>query len=93
VVRNTGGLADTVEQYDETTGQGTGILFDDFTNEGVLWGVRRALQLYTDPEHWDQIVRNAMSEDFSWKRSALQYAGLFERLRQLSSTRAAKEKE
>ena len=93
VVRNTGGLADTVEQYDKTTGQGTGILFDDFTSQGVLWGVRRALQLYTDPEHWDQIVRNAMSQDFSWNRSALQYAGLFERLSQLSLKDTDAEKE
>ncbi|MCH2180574.1 MAG: glycogen synthase GlgA [Mariniblastus sp.] len=89
VVRNTGGLADTVIQYDESTGRGTGILFDEFTNQGVLWGVRRALQLYQDPDQWYQIVSNAMMQDFSWNRSARQYAELFERLSQLSPTEPA----
>ncbi|MDG2185415.1 MAG: glycogen synthase GlgA [Mariniblastus sp.] len=84
VVRNTGGLADTVSQYDETTGQGTGILFDDFTNQGVLWAVRRALELYQDPEQWYQLVSNAMFQDFSWNKSAQQYAQIFERLSNLS---------
>ena len=84
VVRNTGGLADTVSQYDEATGQGTGILFDDFTNQGVLWAVRRALELYQDPEQWYQLVSNAMFQDFSWNKSARQYAQLFERLSNLS---------
>ena len=86
IVRNTGGLADTVTQFNEKTGQGTGIIFDDFNNQGVLWAVRRALSLYRDPDKWNLLVGNAMLQDFSWNQSAKQYASLFEQVARLATS-------
>lgn len=80
IVRRTGGLADTVRQYDPASGEGTGFLFDDFRPEALLGAVRHALEIHGDPKAWTRLVRNAMAEDFSWGRSVERYAALFEGL-------------
>ena len=84
IVRKTGGLADTVTMYDPTTGQGTGIVFEEFSNEAVLKSVREAIAIFHQPKHWEQMVTNAMQQDFSWNKSARQYAAIFEQLTQLA---------
>jgi starch synthase len=80
IVRKTGGLADTVEQYDPDTGRGTGVVFEDFDSEGLEWALNTALDLYCEPEHWKRMIRNGMNRDFSWQRQGGIYVELYEKL-------------
>jgi starch synthase len=80
IVRRTGGLADSVEHYDPSTGFGTGIVFNDFNSQGLEWALNTALDLYAQPNHWARMVRNGMSRDFSWQRQGALYVQLYERL-------------
>ncbi len=83
VVRRTGGLADTVEQYDADTGEGNGVVFDHFDSGGVVWGVERALSLWHQPTHWRRMMDNGMRADFSWPRAARAYLEVYARMRNL----------
>jgi starch synthase len=80
IVRKTGGLADSVENYDAATGQGTGVVFNDYNAEALEWGLNTALDLYAEPEHWARMVRNGMQRDFSWQRQGGLYVDLYKRL-------------
>lgn len=80
IVRRTGGLADSVQMWDPATGQGTGIVFNDFDPQGVRWAIHTALDLYKDRPTWLQIMRNGMAQDFSWDRQSRLYVELYERL-------------
>ncbi len=80
IVRRTGGLADTVEHWDRTTGRGNGFVFEHYTPEGLQWGLDQALSAFHDGSSWEIIVRNAMSADFSWTRQGSLYEGLYHRL-------------
>jgi starch synthase len=74
IVRSTGGLNDTVDQYDETSGQGTGFKFQDPAPSAVYDTVGWAVSTYYDrPAHMAQMIRTAMERDFSWDRSAAAY--------------------
>jgi starch synthase len=81
VVRATGGLDDTVEHFDAATGRGTGFKFEHYSGDGLLWALRQALSAYGQPKAWERLVQNAMAQDFSWKKSALEYARLYEAAR------------
>jgi starch synthase len=78
VVRRTGGLADSVEQYDPATGRGTGLLFDDFKAEALESALDTALDLHARPMHWSQLIRNGMSQDFSWEHQGGEYVKLYQ---------------
>lgn len=80
VVRATGGLADTVSQYDPATGEGTGFVFEHFTTDGLRWALRLALQVYDDPKQWRRLQVNGMTADFSWGGRARQYEELYLRI-------------
>jgi starch synthase len=80
VVRATGGLADTVAQVDPATGKGTGFLFIDYEPEAFAKAIYTALDAFENQKLWRKIMRNAMSQDFSWKKSAQAYLELYERL-------------
>jgi starch synthase len=80
IVRKTGGLADSVAHYDPDTGQGTGIVFNDFDAEALEWGLNTALDLYAEPAQWTRLVRNGMQRDFSWQRQGSLYVELYQRL-------------
>jgi starch synthase len=80
IVRRTGGLADSVQQYDEATGQGTGIVFDDFDVPAMAWALGRALDLHARPAEWRRLVGNAMAQDFSWQRQGALYEQLYDEL-------------
>lgn len=80
VVRRTGGLADSVEHYDPATGEGTGVVFNDFNPEALEWGLNTALDLHAQPLHWSRVIRNGMSRDFSWARQGGLYVELYEEL-------------
>lgn len=77
VVRATGGLKDTVEQYDPETGAGTGFLFDGDRPEDLTGSVLESLVSWGKPALWRRLMRNGMSRDFSWKKSAGQYIELY----------------
>jgi len=80
VVRETGGLADSVERYDPANGVGTGVLFRDYRADALTEALETALDLYASPEHWRRMARNGMAKDFSWERQSARYVELYERL-------------
>ena len=80
VVRATGGLDDTVEQFDPETGAGTGFKFGPYTAEALLGAVREALYWYGRPDAWRRIQRNGMGADNSWGAAARKYVRLYHAL-------------
>jgi len=78
IVRETGGLKDTVQPYNEFTGEGTGFSFSNFNGDEMGDAVFRAARLFWDNrDAWNQLVAQAMSQDFSWTRSADKYLDLY----------------
>lgn len=83
VVRKTGGLADTVREFNPLTEEGNGFLFESYSSSEMLAAIKRALGLYIEKDKWGRLIRNAMKEDFSWDRSAKEYAKLYQKIRGL----------
>jgi starch synthase len=77
IVRHTGGLADSVENYDPITGAGTGIVFNDFDSEALEWALNMALDLHAQPQDWQRMVRNGMAKDFSWQTQGEKYVTIY----------------
>jgi len=84
VVRAVGGLVDTVVDYNETTGEGTGFVFDEYTSEALVTTVKRAVDLFYHRRAWTKLMKAGMVQDFSWNKSAGEYAELFEEVTGLS---------
>jgi starch synthase len=82
IVRATGGLEDTIEPWDATSGKGTGFKFTEYTGEALLLTIKHALQAFRDQTSWQVLMRNGMSKDFSWNASARDYGKVYERVRQ-----------
>ncbi len=80
VVRRTGGLADSVQNFDPGSGEGTGIVFNDYDSEALEWGLNTALDLYEEPANWARMVANAMACDFSWQRQGALYVDVYRKL-------------
>ena len=80
VVRATGGLKDTIQQFDPVTGSGTGFVFGPYETGEFLRAISRAVNLFHQKEKWAALVQNAMAADFSWERSARAYLDLYQRL-------------
>jgi len=80
VVRRTGGLADSIQHFDAASGQGTGIVFNDYNAEAVHWAIGTALDLYRNTAAWHRLVLNGMAQDFSWSRQVPHYVEAYERL-------------
>jgi len=78
VVRATGGLDDTIQNFAPKTQQGTGFKFDEYEGGALLGCIRAALKAYRDPKVWHAIQANGMAKDFSWKVSAAAYVTLYE---------------
>lgn len=81
IVRATGGLDDTIQNFDMRTQQGTGFKFEAYTGQALLESVRAALKVYANPSAWRTLQTNAMAKDFSWKASAAAYVTLYEAAR------------
>ena len=79
IVRATGGLDDTIVNYDPTTRKGNGFKFIRYDAKEFLNQIKVAIGLYSQPEHWKQLLRNAMTSDFSWERSAEAYLQLYQK--------------
>lgn len=81
IVRTTGGLKDTIEEFDENSGEGNGFTFVPFKAESFLEAVNRALVLFSRKDKWRLLVRNAMTADYPWDRSAQAYLDLYRRIK------------
>ena len=77
IVRSTGGLADTVQDYDPATGQGNGFAFTDYSEEALLAAVKRAVETYRHKDTWRTLMERGMRADFSWGVSARKYVELY----------------
>jgi starch synthase len=81
VVRSTGGLDDTIQNFDPKKMQGTGFKFEAYEGRALLECVRAALKTYREPKAWRAMQANAMAKDFSWKASAAAYVTVYEAAR------------
>jgi starch synthase len=77
VVRATGGLDDTIVDYNEKDGRGNGFKFSEYSAQEFLHSIKRALKIYADKTKWARLVKNCMANDFSWEQSARQYMELY----------------
>jgi starch synthase len=78
IVRATGGLDDTIENFDPVTGEGNGFKFQDYSPGELLTTVEQAIRLYRDPILWEKLMLQGMAADFSWQKSARAYENLYE---------------
>lgn len=79
IVRATGGLDDTITHYNPVTRQGNGFKFSRYEAKEFLNTIKMAIQYYYQPDHWKQLIQNAMTSDFSWERSAESYLQLYQK--------------
>ncbi|GAB6098226.1 glycogen synthase GlgA [Halanaerocella petrolearia] len=94
VVRETGGLNDTIQSYDEDTGQGNGFSFTNYNAHDMLFTIRRAVDFYyNQPKVWNKLVNRAMTGDYSWKNSAKEYLDLYDKLTAEDSKERKEEQE
>ncbi len=80
IVHATGGLDDSVAEFDPATGTGTGFKFTPYTPDAFLAALERALRTRRDPALWARLIANGMAQDFSWSRAAAEYRALYETL-------------
>jgi starch synthase len=77
IVRETGGLADTVIKYNEKTEEGNGFVFKKYDSDEMIKELKRAIKLFEDKKNWQKIMKTGMKSDFSWVVSAKQYIELY----------------
>jgi starch synthase len=80
IVRETGGLADSVQQFDRQTKRGDGIVFRDYDETGLTWAIQTALELYRDRPAWRRMMQNGMRKNLSWEKEGARYVELFRQL-------------
>jgi starch synthase len=80
VVRATGGLADSVQHFDQAQGTGTGIVFHDFDANGLRWAMNTALDLHANKHAWRRVVFNGMERNYSWDEQGELYVKAFRKL-------------
>ncbi len=80
IVRETGGLVDTVEPYNKYTGEGTGFRFSNINAHELLFTIKEAIEVYKDKEKFNKIITSAMEKDFSWNTSRDEYIKYYERI-------------
>jgi len=85
IVRSTGGLADTVTDYDLDLDRGTGFVFTDYNPAEMMRAVRRALAVYPDQQRWQRVVLRGMQHDCSWEKSAREYMQLYGKISSLQT--------
>lgn len=81
IVRATGGLRDTVSEFDRATGRGNGFVFTEFHSDALIGAIGRAAALFREPRQWARLMYNCFAADFSWNQAAAEYLRWFERLR------------
>lgn len=80
IVRETGGLKDTVMPYNKFTGEGNGFSFANYNAHEMFFTLQKAIKLYQDKNIWNNLIINAMNTDNSWKKSAQDYIRIFKSL-------------
>jgi len=80
VVRQTGGLKDSVTEFDPKTGEGNGFTFSEYKSEALYSAIKRGLNLYRNRAVWEELVRKVMTLDYSWKASAKEYVKLYDKI-------------
>jgi starch synthase len=80
IVRETGGLADTIENFDPKTLEGNGFVFKEYSGGALLGAIKNALKIYKNTKLWQKLLNRALSYDFSWEASARQYLMLYKNL-------------
>jgi starch synthase len=83
VVRATGGLDDTIQEYDFRSQAGNGFRFDDYSAAGLVSAVKKAVGIFRQKERWRALLQKAMTYDFSWERSAREYIRLYHKISSL----------
>jgi starch synthase len=78
IVRATGGLDDTIEEWNAELGTGTGFKFHGYNPLNLLAAIDRALSAFRDREGWARLMRNGMSRNYSWQQPAREYAVVYE---------------
>jgi starch synthase len=81
IVRETGGLKDTVNPYNQYTGEGNGFSFENYNAHEMFDAIQRAIEIYNDKKKWNDVVKNAMNKDNSWEKSAREYIELYENIK------------
>jgi starch synthase len=84
VVRQTGGLKDSVAEFDPKTGNGNGFTFSEYKSEALHSAIKRALNLYRNRAVWEELVRKVMTLDYSWKASAKEYIKLYDKISEIA---------
>lgn len=80
IVRAVGGLADTIQNYDEKTGKGNGFSFEEYNKTALLETIEKAVHIFREhPDRWRRMMTNAMKCDFSWSKSAEKYTQIYEK--------------
>ena len=77
VVRATGGLDDTIQEYHLATNTGNGFKFEDYSAKALVEALKRALRVYERNDQWKRLISNAMSCDFSWERAVGEYLKIY----------------
>ena len=80
IVRATGGLDDTILDYNEDPARGNGFKFENYTGEAFLEKIREAVNVYHDESTWTMLLKRGMLQDFSWTYAAKQYARIYENM-------------
>lgn len=80
IVRETGGLNDTVHSYNEYTGKGNGFTFKNYNSQDMLYTIKRAINFYYNKDIWNKLITTAMKEDFSWNKSAQEYIQMYRKV-------------
>jgi len=89
IVRATGGLDDTIQDYtqdsrlktqDSSTGEGNGFKFNEYSSHALLTKIKEAVKIFSNKKEWKKLVQKAMQQDFSWERSAKRYVELYEKV-------------
>jgi len=80
IVKETGGLKDTVAPYNEYIDEGYGFTFSDYNAHDMLYTIKRALSFYHDKNVWKKLVKKVMEQDFSWDKSASKYEELYDKI-------------
>jgi starch synthase len=78
IVRATGGLDDTIEEWNAEQGSGTGFKFEGYSAHALMAAIDRALTAFQDKEGWTRLMRNGMARDYSWEQPAREYAAVYE---------------
>ena len=80
IVHQIGGLQDSVQSFNPVTGEGTGFGFHDFSGFYMMQEIQEALRLYAEPVAWTKVVKQAMSQDFSWETASQEYLNMYNEL-------------